>query len=253
MVQSQFVRSTSQVAVASEEMSQTSLDIAKNAGDISESAKSMVQIAENGRIIVNKSVAEVKTIAKTVTKSSEFVKGLGSQSEKIGEIIQVINDIADQTNLLALNAAIEAARAGDAGRGFAVVADEVKKLAERTSKSTQEIGDMIGSIKSGVEKAVDSMGEASRSVEAGVELSSEAGTALTEIVTSASNLQSMLQQIAAAIEEMNSTTDQIAKDIEEVAGVTKDSSRTAEQVTQAALELRTLSAALEGTVSEFKI
>jgi len=244
---------TSQVATASEEMSQTSLDIAKNAGSISESALNMVRTAENGSIIVNRSVAEVKTIAKTVAKSSEFVKGLGSQSEKIGEIVQVINDIANQTNLLALNAAIEAARAGDSGRGFAVVAEEVKKLAERTSKSTKEIGEMIGSIKSGVDNAVDSMDEASRSVEAGVELSSKAGTALTEIVTSSSNLQSMVQQIAAAIEEMNSTTDQIAKDIEEVADVTKDSSHTAEQVTQAALELRTLSETLENSVSEFKI
>jgi methyl-accepting chemotaxis protein len=244
---------TTQVSAASEQMSQTSLDIAKNSGNISESAKDMLQTAENGRIIVNNSVTEVKTIAETVTKSSEFVKGLGRQSQKIGEIVNVINDIADQTNLLALNAAIEAARAGDAGRGFAVVADEVKKLAERTSKSTREIADMIGSIKSGVDKAVDSMDEASRSVKAGVELSSEAGTALTDIVTSASSLQSMLHQIAAAIEEMNCTTEQIAKDIGEVADVTKESSNTTEQVTKAAIELHTLSATLESSVSKFKI
>jgi methyl-accepting chemotaxis protein len=247
------VERTIQVSTASEEMSQASLDIAKNASSISESAKGMVETAENGRIIVDKSVAEVKEIAKTVNKSSEFVGSLGSQSEKIGEILQVINDIADQTNLLALNAAIEAARAGDAGRGFAVVADEVKKLAERTSMSTREIGDMIASIKSGVDQAVDSMEEASLSVKTGVELSSEAGTALMEIVASASNLQSMVQQIATAIEEMNSTTDEIAKDIEQVAGVTKESSNTAEHVTHAALELRSLSSTLENSVSEFKI
>jgi methyl-accepting chemotaxis protein len=247
------VEKTLQVSTASEEMSQTSLDIAKNTNDIAESAKTMVSTAEKGSSIGNKSVDEVKEIAKTVQKSSEFVKDLGSQSDKIGEIINVINEIADQTNLLALNAAIEAARAGDAGRGFAVVADEVKKLAERTGHSTKEIGDMISSIRSGVEKAVKSMDEASQSVKAGVELSNQAGTALNEIVGSSSSLQSMLQQIAAAIEEMNATTDEIARDIEEVASVTQESSNSAEQVTQSAMELSSLSIKLEDSVKEFKL
>jgi len=247
------VERTIQVSTASEEMSQASLDIAKNTNSIADSAKNMVGTAENGSDIVNQSVGEVKEIARTVQKSSDFVKELGEQSEKIGEIVLVINDIADQTNLLALNAAIEAARAGEAGRGFAVVADEVKKLAERTSNSTEEIASMITAMKTGVDKAVGSMEEASESVKTGVELSNKAGEALGDIVSSSSSLQSMVQQIAAAIEEMNSTTDEIAKDIEQVASVTKDSSSAAEQVTQAALELSSLSTSLESSVSGFKI
>jgi methyl-accepting chemotaxis protein len=247
------VEKTIQVSTASEEMSQASLDIAKNTNSIADSSKAMVATADNGKNIVSKSVDEVKEIAKTVQKSSDFVKELGSQSEKIGEIVNVINEIADQTNLLALNAAIEAARAGEAGRGFAVVADEVKKLAERTGKSTQEIGSMIGAIRSGVDNAVNAMDEASQKVKSGVELSNEAGTALNEIVNSASNLQSMVQQIAAAIEEMNSTTDEIARDIERVAAVTKESSNSAGQVTQAATELNSLSVKLDQSVRGFTV
>jgi len=247
------VQRTVQVSTASEEMSQASLDIAKNANNISDSAKEMLHTAENGSNIVSKSVNEVEEIAKIVNRSSELAKDLGNQSEKVGAIVLVVNDIADQTNLLALNATIEAARAGEAGRGFAVVADEVKKLAQRTSNSTQEIAEMINAIKSGVDKVVDSMDEVFGSVKKGVEFSVEAGAALTAIVRSASSLQSMVQQIAAAIEEMNSTTDEIAKDIEQVATVTRESSNTAEQVAQSALELSKLSVALENHVSEFSV
>ncbi|OPY68529.1 MAG: Methyl-accepting chemotaxis protein CtpH [Syntrophorhabdaceae bacterium PtaU1.Bin034] len=247
------VERTIQVSTASEEMSQASLDIARNTNDIADSARKMVTTAEKGNEIVRQSVDEVNEIAQTVEKSSEFVRDLGSQSEKIGEIINVINDIADQTNLLALNAAIEAARAGEAGRGFAVVADEVKKLAERTAQSTKEIGTMVNSIRTGVDRAVDAMGEASQKVKIGVELSSNAGSALNEIVGSASSLQAMVQQIAAAIEEMNATTDEIAKDIEQVSSVTKESSSAAEQVTQSAGELNSLSVKLEGLVKGFRL
>ena len=244
---------TIQVSTASEEMSQSSLDIATNTTRIAESAEEMLKTAQKGNGIVDKSVGEVNEIAKTVERSSEFVQDLGTQSEKIGQIVDVINEIADQTNLLALNAAIEAARAGDAGRGFAVVADEVKKLAERTSRSTEEIGDMVASIRTGVEKAVNAMGEATQKVEVGVRLSSDAGAALGEIVGSASNLQSMVQQIAAAIEEMNATTEEIARDITEVASVTRDSSGSAERVTRSAAELTRVSTRLDNLVRGFRL
>jgi methyl-accepting chemotaxis protein len=243
----------SQVATATEEMSQTVVDIARNAGNIAASSAETLKLARAGETIVHKSVNEVKEIAQTVDESARFVRSLGERSIHIGEIVNVINDIADQTNLLALNAAIEAARAGEQGRGFAVVADEVRKLAERTAKATSEISNMIKAIKDEVFKAIDSMENVSSKVNTGVELSSQAGDALEIIVKHADELQIMVQQIASATEEMSATADEVSKDIEQIAIVSKESSSASEQTTQAALELSNLSTNLQRTIGEFRL
>ncbi len=244
---------TSQVATSSEEMSQTIVDIARNTGKIAESASKTVNVAKNGQEIVGKSVREVKEIAETVDETSAFVKTLGERSNQIGEIVNVINDIADQTNLLALNAAIEAARAGEQGRGFAVVADEVRKLAERTARATSEIGAMIKAIQEGVENAINAMENATKKVETGVQLSMEGGNSLNDIVESVNELQVMVQQIASATEQMSATSEEISKDIEQIASFSKETSGGSEQITQAAGELTKLSVVLEHAVSGFKL
>ncbi|OPX97854.1 MAG: Methyl-accepting chemotaxis protein CtpH [Syntrophorhabdus sp. PtaB.Bin006] len=243
----------SQVATAAEEMSQTVIDIARNAGGIAASASETAQIANEGEMIVDKSVKEVKEIAQTVDESAAFVKTLGERSHQIGEIITVINDIADQTNLLALNAAIEAARAGEQGRGFAVVADEVRKLAERTANATSEIGSMISAIQEGVSQAVGSMESATRKVETGVELSNSAGQSLRLIVQSVEQLQLMVQQIASATEEMSATSEQITRDIEQIASVSQGVAVSSRQTTQASSEMAQLSETFELLVGEFTL
>jgi methyl-accepting chemotaxis protein len=242
-----------QIATASTQMNQSSEDIARNSNKIAESASETVNISKEGQVVVDKAIREVNVIAETVEAASGFVKELGNQSLKIGDIITVIEEIADQTNLLALNAAIEAARAGEQGRGFAVVADEVKKLAERTSASTTEIASMIKTIKEGVERTVETMDKAKNNVVTGVQYSSQAQTALQDITRSIDSLYSGIHQIASAIEEMSATTDEITQDMNQISDVTKETLSSSEEISEAAGGLSNLAKNLENDVRSFKV
>jgi methyl-accepting chemotaxis protein len=255
MSQGMLVQSgkASQIAAASEEMSQTILDMARNSAQMAGSASEAADMAKKGHDIVSRSVGEVNAIAQTVNESSGLMASLGERSRQIGDIVGAIKDIADQTNLLALNAAIEAARAGDQGRGFAVVADEVRKLAERTTKATSEIGEMIGAIQTEVERAVDSMADGTKRVESGVSFVGQAGDALGSIVGSIESLQTLVQQVASATEEMSTTAETISGDIASIADVAKQTSTESDQMVYSANDLTKLSSGLQGVVSQFKI
>jgi len=250
---SRQVNASEQVASATTEMSQAVMDIAKNAADISQSADETRNVAKSGSEVVMKTISEVQEIARTVTQSSELMTSLGARSNQIGEIISVINEIADQTNLLALNAAIEAARAGDQGRGFAVVADEVRRLAERTSKSTGEIGEMIGAIQKETALAVKSMQESLHQVELGTGLSGEAGKALQKIVEHVDNLHNLVQQIAASTEEMSATAEMISADISSIAETSQNTNRKASQTNTQSQDLAQLGSDLKEITSHFKV
>lgn len=244
---------TDQVATAMTEMSQTVLDIAKNSSNIASSATDALNIAEEGREVVNRTSIEVKEIANKVSETSNVIQSLGEQSKQIGDIVNVIKEIADQTNLLALNAAIEAARAGEQGKGFAVVADEVRKLAEKTTKATEQISERIKTIQDETVVAVSAMQESLQKVETGVSLSQEAENALLKIVNSVNSLQSMVQQIASATEEMSMVSEQISGDIEVVANVSKETTSATGQISQASQDLAKLSMDLKTIVSQFKL
>jgi methyl-accepting chemotaxis protein len=192
-------------------------------------------------------------IAEVVGNAASTVRELGNSSNQIGEIIQVIDDIADQTNLLALNAAIEAARAGEQGRGFAVVADEVRKLAERTTKATKEIAAMIKRIQEDTGNAVQSIESGTKEVETGKDLAKKAIEALDEIIGSTNSTIDAVNQVAAASEEQSSAAEQISKSIEGISSVTQESAAGTQQIARAAEDLNKLTYNLQELISRFTI
>ncbi len=244
---------TTEVAGAVEEMTKTIIETTRNSGQASDAAKNAGNIAKEGGKVVGETIDGMNRIADVVKKSADTVQVLGKRSDEIGEIVQVIDDIADQTNLLALNAAIEAARAGEQGRGFAVVADEVRKLAERTTKATKEIATMIRQIQKDTEGAVVSMQQGTEEVEKGKVLAEKAGQSLEQIITGAQDVVDMSTQVAAASEEQSSAAEQISKNIESISSVTQQSAAGVQQIARAAEDLNRLTVNLQELVSRFKI
>jgi methyl-accepting chemotaxis protein len=244
---------TSQVSSAVEEMTATIVESSKNAGEAAGQAKEAANAARAGNQVVTQTIEGMNRIAQVVQESAKTIQELSRSSDQIGEIIGVIDDIADQTNLLALNAAIEAARAGEQGRGFAVVADEVRKLAERTTKATKEITDMIKGIQNDTKGAVTSMEQGINEVQQGRELADKAGESLTAIATYSQKVMDMIQQIATAAEEQSAASEQIARSVEGIARVTKENATGIEQSAAAAEQLNRQADGLRMMVTRFKI
>jgi len=242
-----------EVAAAVDEMTKTILDTTKNANITSDEAKNAGKIAKEGGKVISETVEGMNRIANVVTKAAETVQELGKNSDQIGEIIQVIDDIADQTNLLALNAAIEAARAGEQGRGFAVVADEVRKLAERTTKATKEIADMIKRIQKDTNGAVESIQLGTKEVLNGKVLAAKAGESLEQIISGSNAVVDRAMQVAAASEEQSASAEQISKNIEAISSVIQQSAAGTQQIARAAEDLNKLTENLQGIISKFKI
>ncbi len=241
------------VATASEEMSATSNDISRNCSMASDIANRASEMADNGAQVVQETLRGMEQIAEKVRESAHTVEALGARSDQIGAIVGTIEDIADQTNLLALNAAIEAARAGEQGRGFAVVADEVRALAERTTRATREIGEMIKAIQSETGGAVASMEQGVHEVEKGMDSSRRSGDALQQILAGINEVTMQVHQIATAAEEQTAVTGEISTNIHQITDVVQQTANGAHETADAAAMLSKLSNDLERLVGRFKL
>ncbi|GAW67829.1 chemotaxis protein [Geoanaerobacter pelophilus] len=204
------------VAVATEEMAATLNVVAGNTHQAAGFSAEVDEAASRGMSVVDDACNSIVSVRENVAQTLETVGKLESSSAQIGDIINLIEDIADQTKLLALNAAIEAARAGEHGRGFAVVADEVKMLSEKTATSTKEIAKIITNIQVESREAARSISQEQERVEDGVSKSLAAKECLEKILGLAGETAQLINQIASATEEQSATTNEIADKIHNV-------------------------------------
>ncbi|HUI63403.1 MAG TPA: methyl-accepting chemotaxis protein [Bacteroidota bacterium] len=243
----------SEVASAVEEMTKTIVENSRGAASTTDHARKAKAAAEEGVNISRSALDAIRRNVEIAGAVGTIVNSLGSSSEKIGDIITVIDDIADQTNLLALNAAIEAARAGDQGRGFAVVADEVRKLAERTTKATKEIAELIKGIQGLTTQGVSAMQKAGGIVDENRKMTEQTAEALNGIVEMSTRVTDMIAQIAAASEQQSSASEQISKNVDAISTVTGQTAAGTQQIAKAAEDLNRLTENLQQYIEKFKL
>jgi methyl-accepting chemotaxis protein len=249
----QVAAQSTTVATAGEEMAATSGDIAQNCQLAVEAAREATETAQKGFEVVTQTIDGIKFRGAKTRENAHIVESLGARSDQIGAIVATIEDIADQTNLLALNAAIEAARAGEQGRGFAVVADEVRALAERTTRATKEISEMIKAIQSETKLAIASMEDGVKGTERGAAEAAQLETSLNAILDQINTVSMQIHQIATAAEEQTATTSEISSNMHQITVVVQQTSHGAHESATAAAQLNGNAEELQRLVRQFRI
>lgn len=261
------LNSLEQTSQVINQMSEAVQRIADHASDVTRSAVDTASKAETGFQSARTAEDQMNAINKSMTELSDTVQVLGQHSREIGNIVEVITDIAGQTNLLALNAAIEAARAGEQGRGFAVVADSIRKLAEQSSRSAQQITGLVSLILSQMGKVSETVDSASMEVSEGAVMVHSAGEAFNTIRESASDTAERIEQVSQSVTRLSEGSDKIVGSIKlllELADTTAEGTHNAsaasqeqlatmEEITASASYLSNLAEQLQELIEQFKV
>ncbi len=216
-----------EVLKAMEDLSKTIQQVATKAEAVSTLVQESNDYSRKGIDLARKTENGMNGITKSSNEVNVIILEIKSQMDKIGEIVNLITDLANQTNLLALNAAIEAARAGDAGRGFAVVATEVKSLAEESRTSAERIAEMIGNLQKQTQTAAETVATSNTEVKDGSIALKETLENFNRIVESIDQISRNVTEVAAASEEQAASVEEVTASINEVSDLVRNTSKEA--------------------------
>jgi twitching motility protein PilJ len=228
-------------------------EVSGNAERAADVARHSVEVAHKGGDAVRRTIDGMNAIRETIQDTSKRIKRLGESSQEIGNIVELINDIAEQTNILALNASIQASMAGDAGRGFAVVADEVQRLAERAANATKQIEVLVRTIQTDTNEAVVSMERSTTDVVGGALLAENAGAALEEIEQVSNQIASLVQNISGSARQQTSGAQNIARNMQVLKEISVQTAESTNATSAAIAKLAELSAGLRKAAAGFRL
>ncbi|UCG13608.1 MAG: HAMP domain-containing protein [Deltaproteobacteria bacterium] len=245
--------SVSETTATMEELSTTARQIAENSDAVKAVAEETLRSAKEGQHLMEESTQGMALIRNKTEESSEKILDLGRKSQQIGEIIEIINEIAIETKMLSLNAAIEAAKAGDAGRGFAAVAGEIRRLAEDVVKSTTTIRDVLLEIQTAASASVLAAEQNVQGVKEGADRLALMQDSLENIIAMADQTAESAREFSVATKQQKEASEQVAKTMREISRVTQHAATTAKHSISSASDLNRLAEELRSQVSQFKV
>jgi methyl-accepting chemotaxis protein len=243
----------SETTATIEELAATAAQISETAQSVARVAQETLSLTDEGRGAVAEAVSAMESITSTVDEIAVSSAGLGDKIVEVGRILVMIDELSEQTNLLALNAAIEAARAGEHGRGFAVVAAEVRKLAERAQLSTGQIQGIVTEIQAHARATVVASEVGAREAGRGAAKAAGAVVALDRIAAMVDEATSAAAEISIATQQQRSASDQVVVAMTQVSEVSRQYAAGSKQTQSASTEIAALAAAMQDSISTFKV